>query len=110
MKNFIQPGHNLTLIAAAALVGGQGLKVGALFGVVQGDAAEGEEFVLCRTGVYELPKATGTAWAPGDLVYWNNTSEKATKTETDNTLIGAAVAAAVSGDTLGLVLLDGAIR
>lgn len=110
MKNFIQPGHNLTLIAEADLVGGQGLLVGALFGVVQGDAAEGEEFVLCRTGVYDMPKEAGAAWVVGDPIYWDDAADQMTLTAADNTLVGAVVLDAAEADVLGAVLLDGVIR
>jgi predicted RecA/RadA family phage recombinase len=110
MKNYIQPGNNLTLVATAAVVAGQGLLVGSLFGVVQGAAAIGAEFVLCRQGVYELPKTAGTAWAVGDKLYWDDTAKEVTKTVGSNKLIGVAVAVAASAATVGEVLLDGAAR
>ena len=110
MKNYIHPGQNLTLTASADLKSGQGLLIGALFGVVQSAVSAGEAFVLCRGGVYALPKATGAAWAEGDKLYWNDTAKELTKTASGNTLVGAAVSVAIAEAAVGEILLDGVIR
>lgn len=39
MRNYIQPGDNLTLNAPAAVISGQGVQIGDLFGVANGDAS-----------------------------------------------------------------------
>ena len=43
MKNFLQAGLTLALIAPYALLGGQGFQVGTLFAVASSDAANGAE-------------------------------------------------------------------
>ena len=50
MKNFIQEGKSLTLVAPYALTSGQGALIGSLFGVANGAAANGAEVVLSLSG------------------------------------------------------------
>jgi predicted RecA/RadA family phage recombinase len=107
MKGYLNEGRNLTLPAtAAALTGGQALKVGSLFGIVLSDAAIGDDYVIRRKGVMEgQPKDTAAPWAVGDILYWDDTAKKFTKTATSNLRVGYAVAAALQADTVGTVLL-----
>lgn len=64
------------------------------------DAAAANVFVY-EAEIYGAPKATGTAWAPGDPLYWDDTAKKLTETSASNTLCGYALEAAASGDTTG---------
>ena len=59
--------------------------------------------------MFDLNKLASLAWAAGDKVYRDNTNKETTKTETANTLIGAAVEAVAGGadDTIGRVRLNG---
>jgi predicted RecA/RadA family phage recombinase len=107
MKNFVQPGNTLSVIAAAVAVGGAGVRQGVLFGVASHDAKVGEPLEITTCGVFSLPKATGTAWAVGDALYWNGTA--CTKATTaGNLFIGCAVSAQLSADAAGDVRLNGA--
>lgn len=110
MKNFVQTGTNLTIVAAVALASGEGALIGALFGVAQGDAAVGDEIVICRCGVFDLPKVEAQAWAQGVKVYWDDAAKRCTTAASGNTLIGAAASAASNPSDVGRVLLDGVIR
>lgn len=110
MKNYIQAGDNLTVTAAAAVAGGDGVLVGAIFGVAQGDAAAGEDVVVVRRGVFELPKVPTEVWTVGAKVYWDADASALTTTGVDNVLVGAAVMAAANPSATGVVLLDGTIR
>lgn len=110
MKNYVQPGEHLTLTMPAAVASSQGVLIGTIFGVAQGAAAENEQVVLVRRGVFDLPKTAAQAWAPGAKVYWSTADGVATTTASGNTLIGAAVEAAANPSPVGRVLLDGAIR
>lgn len=107
MKNFVQPGDVVTLTApVGGLQSGDGVLVGALFGVAAYDASEGAE-VECRlVGVFDLPKASG-AIDEGEAVYWDDSAGNVTTTATDNTLIGAAIRAADSGAATTRVRLNG---
>lgn len=110
MKNYIQPGENLTLTMAAAVTSGEGVLVGSIFGVAQGDAAIGEAVVLVRRGVFSLPKVSAQAWTAGAPVYWDDTNGVVTTVATGNQLVGAAVEDAANPSASGVVLLDGTIR
>lgn len=108
MKNFIQPGVNLTVVATATVVSGDGVLIGSLFGVATGGAAIGENVTLVRHGVFSLPKLSAQAWTVGQKIYWDG-SECTTVVST-NKLIGVAVEVAADPTDVGLVVLDGAAR
>ena len=111
MKNFVAMGNVLPFVAAATIVAGPGLLLGAIFGVVANDVATGEDGQLNLGGVYELPKAASQAWTVGAAVYWDDTAKVCTTTSAGNTLIGVAYAAVGSGagEILGLVRLNGTV-
>lgn len=110
MKNYVQKGETLTLVAPYAISSGGGALVGSIFGVAAADVAGGAEGEFQVEGVFDLGRETGggTAWSVGDLVYWDNTNKRTTKTSTGNKLIGVAVKAAADGDATGRVRLNGA--
>lgn len=109
MKNFVQPGETLDLIApSGGVTSGLGYLIGALFVVAAVTAAEGEDFAGARTGVFDLDATTHAstqAFAAGDPVYWNDTTKKVTATATGNQMIGFAVEAKVSTAAVARVLL-----
>lgn len=94
MKNYVQPGDNITSTAPADIASGDGVLIGSLFGVANGAAATGEPVVIVTKGVFTLPKNTTTAITEGALIYWDDTNERVTTTASGNTLIGHAVSAA----------------
>jgi len=109
MKTYVQPGNTITLTAPYDVTSGDGLLVGAIFGIASGDALTGAEVEVVTTGVFDVTKAASQAWAVGDKVYWDNTNRVATKTATANTLIGVAVLAVggTASETTGRVRLNG---
>jgi predicted RecA/RadA family phage recombinase len=109
MKTYIQPGHTLTLTAPYNVASGQGLLVGAIFGIATHDAVEGAEVETQLTGVVEIDKVGSQAWSAGDRVYWDNTARRATSVATDNTAVGVAVLPVGAGAeaTIGRVRLNG---
>ncbi len=108
MRNYVQPGSTIALAAPYAVASGDGLLVGAIFGVAAGAAANGDSVEAALVGVYDLKKVASQAWSVGDKVYWDNTAREATKTTTSNTLIGVAIEAVAggAGDTIGRVRLN----
>ena len=108
MRNYVQPGHTITLAAPYAVASGDGLLVGAIFGVATGAAANAEAVEAVLIGVFDLKKVASQAWAVGDKIYWDNTAKEATKTATSNTLIGVAIEAVGNGasETVGRVRLN----
>jgi predicted RecA/RadA family phage recombinase len=88
MRNFIQPGNNVTLLApTGGVISGQGVLIGDLFGVALADAVAGARVALQVTGVIELLTAAGTI-APGARVFWDAAAGRVTTTATGNRCIG----------------------
>lgn len=108
MKNFVQEAETVTLIAPYALTSGQGLLVGSLFGVASNDAAISTEVETVTKGIFTLAKAAAQAWTIGALIYWDNAARNCTTTVGTNKLIGVAMNAALTADTIGNVRLNGA--
>jgi predicted RecA/RadA family phage recombinase len=110
MKNYLFEGDVVTLTAPYDRLAGQGVLVGSLFGVAIADALSGADIVVQTEGAFTLEKTTGESWTAGLLLYWNNSTKKATTTSSGNTPIGYAWKTAASGDTTGPVILsDGGI-
>lgn len=107
MQNYTQPGDILTLTAPYAVASGAGALVGSIFGVATSAVASGAEGEFKTCGVFELTKATGTAWTQGEKIYWDDSNKRCSDDSTVGQLIGAATAAAASGDTTGKVKLNG---
>ena len=109
MRNYIQPGHAITLAAPYDVVSGAGLLVGSIFGVAAGDALSGAEVETQLTGVIDLAKVASQAWTAGAKVYWDNTAKRVTNVASGNTLVGVAVIAVGSGadEVVGRVRLNG---
>jgi len=110
MKNFIQSGCTLTVIAPANVLSGQGVLAGAIFGVACNDAVQGAQVEVNRLGVYALAAVTADTGAIGAKIYWDNTAKRLTTTATNNTLVGALATPKGGTETSATVLLDGAIR
>src|SRR5688572_23834561 len=111
MQNYVQPGETIPLTApSGGVVSGTAYKIGSLIIVALVSVAQTVRFSAMTRGVAELPKATGQTWSEGEKLYWDDSAKKFTTTSSGNTLAGCAVAAALSGDTTGLVRLDGVVR
>jgi predicted RecA/RadA family phage recombinase len=108
MRNYIQPGHAITLAAPYDIASGDGLLVGAIFGIATHDALSSAEIEAQLTGVVEITKVASQAWTAGAKVYWDNTARRATNVASGNTLIGVAVLAVGAGaeETVGRVRLN----
>lgn len=91
---------------AGGILSGEGALIGSFFGVAVKSAAAGELTPFFVTEVYTLPKAAG-AVAIGAKLYWDATNKVVTTTASGNTLIGAATEAALSGDAVATVRLNG---
>ncbi|MES0027965.1 DUF2190 family protein [Mesorhizobium sp. M0040] len=108
MKNYIQPGHVLTIPAAAVTVSGDVVVAGSIVGIAAGAAAIGDDLDLALGGVYELPKVSALAIAVGDKVYFDAATKLVNKTAAGNTLLGVVVAAAANPSATARVRLNGA--
>lgn len=105
MKNFVQPGNNLTVAAPYAVDSGQVVVIGQLAGVAASDADNGAQVDIATVGVFDLAKPSADVFTVGAPVYFDT----ATKTvrsggDTDSNSageweaqIGVAVEAAGAG-------------
>ena len=69
-------------------------------------AANETNVFVARAPRVRVPKATGEAWTPMQLIYLKADLSNFTTTATSNTLAGRVVKAAASADTEGEIELD----
>lgn len=107
MKNFVQNGDIITVPApSGGVTSGDGVLIGSLFGVAQATAAATVPVAIKTRGVFTLPKTSAQAWTVGALIYWDASEDECTTVDTDNTVIGVAVAVAANPSATGTVLLQ----
>lgn len=93
MKNFIQDGDTLTVVAPATVASGDFVQVGRIRGVAVFSAANGTEVELKTTGVFSIPKTGSEAFATVGLPVYCVLASDGVKTVTTasttaNVLIG----------------------
>jgi predicted RecA/RadA family phage recombinase len=99
MKNYVQPGKSMTVVAGATIVSGEPYLVGGLVGIAAGAALTGEEYELQLEGVYELAKAGATVIAQGAKVDWDNVGKLVVAAGAGTFGLGHAFVAAGNGPT-----------
>jgi predicted RecA/RadA family phage recombinase len=107
MKNFVQPGNNLTVAAPYAVESGQGVLIGQLFGIAAGDADNGADVDIATVGVFDIAKPAAVVFAVGEPVYFDTAAKRArAANDTDSNSagdyevqIGVCVQAAGAGAT-----------
>jgi len=108
MKNYVQPGDTIEVIAPEATTSGDGTLVGNLFGIAVHDADNGAAVQIKTTGVFDLPKVSAQAWSQGDVIYWDDGNDRCTTVDT-NVAIGVATADAANPSATGRVRLNGGV-
>ena len=106
MKNFLSSGATITLTSAGAKTSGMPYAAGDLVGVAGHSAASNEPVVLHLIGEYQVPKATGQAWAIGVKLYWDDAAGNCTTTAGSLKAIGHASLAALSAADVCTVRLS----
>lgn len=113
MKTFVQEGEIVTVLAPAAVVAGQMLRVGQLVGVAITDAASGAPVNIAAQGIFDVTKAGSQAWTVGAAIYGVGTTTlvATTATTTGNIYLGVAMAPVGSGagETVGRIRLNGSM-
>lgn len=102
MKNFVQEGDVIEVVASGDIASGAIVTVGALAGVSAGKYTTGQIAIVNLEGVYTLPK-DASAPAQGAKLYV--AAGVATTTVGSNVFLGYAHSAALTGDTTVNVLL-----
>ncbi len=105
-----KPGKTMTFTApAGGVVTGVPVLIGALLVVPAYSAAAGASFEGLTEGVFPgLAKAAGSAWAEGQLLYWDTANSNfVTAASATARRVGCAAKAALAADTIGSVRLTG---
>ena len=107
MRNFIQPGDSLAVAVpyAGGVTSGQGVLVGALFGVAAVDGAQNATIEVQTKGVFDLSKQPALAITAGARVFWDDTNRRITTTATGNYQVGLCTVAALAADATVRVML-----
>jgi predicted RecA/RadA family phage recombinase len=107
---YIQEGDYVDAALPYARNSGEGVLIGALFGVVGGPAGvQGDIRAIMRHGLHGLVAASGantaaTAWT--SIAYWDDTNKRITPISTSNTRVGIFAADKTTAQAFGNVLLD----
>lgn len=109
MKNFVQNGVVLSLLAAAAVNAGDGLLVGKIFGVAVSNVAAGASGEFQTVGVFELPALAADVAAQGAILYWDAVNKRLTVTAAGNTRVGVAVVAKAANAATATIKIDAVI-
>lgn len=109
MKNFVQKGRSIQLVMPYDRLSGQGVLVGASFGVCASDALSGANNEVQVRGVFDVTKDTST-FSQGDKVYWDDSAKKCSSTSTSNVVVGYAVQAQLTGDATVRIQLGHAVH
>ena len=109
MKNYVQEGEYLEIVAPYDRTAGQGVLVGRLFGICVDDVLSGNPVTIDTGDVFDITKATGTGTgaAQGVRAYWDDTAKAITAVSTNNVLVGVFAVTAADGDAVARVRLNG---
>ncbi len=107
---FIHDGDAIDYTPGSAVAAGDVVVQGDLIGIAKLDMAAGQLGALAVTGVFDVPKATGTGTdiAAGARLYWNTSNQQATDDDGSgfNKYLGKAVRAAATTDATVRVRLE----
>ena len=95
------------MVLPYARTGGQGVKLGSLFGVCVVDGASGASVNIDTESVYDLEAATGSGTNAdfGAAAYWDDSAKKVTPQASTHLQIGVFVAAKATTDAVARVRL-----
>lgn len=106
-NNNIQEGEVLGLTMPYAVDSGDGVLVGAIFGVATSTYGSGDTGQVATCGVWSLAKTSAQAWTEGQKIYWDDSNKRCDSDSTVGMLVGAAAAAATNPSSTGYVWLNG---
>ena len=106
MRNYIQAGDTLTLVAPYAVAAGDGALVGAIFGVALSAVANGDSGEFMRCGVFDLTALSTATGSQGAKAYWDNSNKRIDTDSTVGMLVGTLATAKTNGQTTARVLLN----
>ena len=98
MKNYIQDGQIIDFIAPSNTVAGTAYLINDIVVVAMLTVPAGQRCPMLCSGVVELPKNPSDTFQQGDLLYWDNTNKRLTRTQSGNKRCGFSAEPAASGD------------
>lgn len=103
---FVYPGDEIHFTAGAAYSAGDVVSIAGLAGVIEGlsNVASGDPATARVKGVFDVASASGTTFALGAAVQWDDTNNLAVAT--GDFALGKAAKAKVSGETTVRVILN----
>lgn len=97
MKNFVQPGNSIEVLApTGGVVSGQAFIVGSHFGVASKDAADGDPVNMLTEGVVRVQKLGSDNMVVGEKVNFNDTTKNVQEATTDLDGVGTVTKDAAS--------------
>lgn len=99
MKNFIQPGNVVDIVAAGTVTSGSPMIANSLFGVATIAGTVGQSIPCVVEGIVEVNKDTNLVINQGDRLFWVPGSSWVNKTTTAQTCVGVAVEGALLAAT-----------
>jgi predicted RecA/RadA family phage recombinase len=105
MRNYIQPGHAITVIAPYDVAAGDGLVVGGIFGAAIAPAAQGMPVGVMTEGVVEIKADASAVGGLGAEALWDPANRRITTTSAGVMLVGYLAAPKVAGKTTVAVRL-----
>ena len=107
MKNFVQPGKVMTVVAGSAIVSGKLYQVGTLIGVATGSVESGEEYELSLNGAIKVPNTDALSGSQGDLIGYDQASHKVVAAGAGDFDVTLFAELAASADAVILLPLGG---
>lgn len=108
MNNYISSGASIDIVLPNQTPAGVPYIHGSLVGIPVSDGDGVNPVAVQLRGVYKLPKASGAITA-GAKVYWKAADNNIVTSDSGNTFVGYAVAAAASADTQVDVVLGNGV-
>ena len=94
-------------VSGSAVSSGDGYLHGAIFGIIQGDAAVGETATLMVVGSHTVDKDTGFDPAVGTVAYWDDTAKEFNVSASGRFPVGVWHEAPAASAATGIVRLNG---
>lgn len=104
---FLQDGRSIDYTPASDVAAGDVIVLGGnLIGIATRPIPASTTGALATQGIFRITKLSTDNVAAGDILYWDSTNRRVTKTSTGNTRIGLAVAASPSGQATADVWIN----
>jgi predicted RecA/RadA family phage recombinase len=102
MKNWVAPGKTVTIAAPYNVDSGEGVLVGALFGIAAGDADAAETVDVTVEGIFDIAKNAASVFTVGQQVKFNSVDKKAHSNADEDSNSGGAVTIGVAVAAAGV--------